>query len=366
MSTSKKISLSQVYIDEEIRNAILRVVDSGQYILGSECKAFEKELADYTGTQEAVLSSSWTAAVGLLLEAMGIKEGDEIMLPSLTAFPSVEPIIHVGATPVFIDLDEHFGIDANQLEKALTKKTVGILPVHLYGQPVNFEAIEAFAKKHGLWIIEDCAQSQGATYHGKRIGSLGYASAFSFYPSKNLTVLGDGGCICTNDSALAEKLRALRNHGRTGKHKYIHEWVGYNLRFNEMQAAAGRIGLRHLNELNKKRRAVAERYAQNLQGVVQTPQERANTEAVYHMYVVRCEKRDELAAHLNSKGIETGIHYPVACHQQPAITDMFSDLPKLPNTEKWVNDILSLPMHGQLSMEDVDYVCDTVCAFYGK
>ncbi len=364
MSAQKKIALSQVFIDDEIRQAVMKVVDSGQYILGPECRAFEEELAAYTGTQHAVLSSNWTSAMQLLLEAMGVKEGDEVMLPSQTAFPSVEPIIHIGAKPVFIDIDDTYGIDASKLQAALTPRTVGILPVHLYGTPVDLDAILAFAKANNLWVIEDCAQSQGASYHGKRIGSFGLAAAFSFYPSKNLTVLGDGGCICTNDGALADKIRALRNHGRVGKAKYTHDLVGYNMRFNEIQAAAGRIGLRHLNQLNAHRRGVAAHYNRRLGNLVITPKERANGEAVYHMYVIRTKNRDALAAYLAEKGIETGIHYPTAVHQQPSITALYNDLPTLENTENWIRDILSLPVHGQLSAEDVDYVCDAIEAFF--
>lgn len=368
-SNTRRIPLSQVYIDDEIRQAVNEAMESGQYILGPRCRAFEEELAAYTGTRHAVLSSNWTSAVSLLLEAMDVKAGDEVLLPSHTAFPSVEPIVHIGAKPVFIDVDETYGIDATLLEKCLTPRTVGILPVHLYGTPVDLDAILAFANKHGLWVIEDCAQAQGATYHGKRIGSFGVASAFSFYPSKNLTVLGDGGCICTDDDALAEKIRALRNHGRVGKNKYLHDLVGYNMRFNEIQAAAGRVGLRHLDELNAKRRDVAEHYNRRLGSLVKTPEKREHGDSVYHMYVIRTEQRDALAAFLAERGIETGIHYPAACHQQPAIKALFDDkypgaLPVLPNTEKWVNDILSLPVHGQLSVADVDYVCDAVDAFF--
>lgn len=366
----KKIALSQVYIDDEIRAAVNAAMESGQYILGPQCRAFEEELAAYTGTKHAVLSSNWTSAVSLLLEAMGVREGDEVMLPSQTAFPSVEPIVHIGAKPVFIDIDDTYGLDVTRLQAALTPRTVGILPVHLYGTPVDLDAVLAFAEANKLWVIEDCAQAQGATYRGRRIGSFGKASAFSFYPSKNLTVLGDGGCICTNDDQLAETIRALRNHGRVGKNKYLHHLVGYNMRFNEIQAAAGRIGLRQLNTLNAHRRGVAAQYNRRLGSLVVTPKERPHGEAVYHMYVIRTPKRDALAAYLAERGIETGIHYPTACHQQPAITDLFAQqylgtaLPVLENTEAWIHDILSLPIHGQLSAADVDMVCDAIEAFF--
>lgn len=368
-TNTRRVPLSRVYIDDEMRQAVMRAMESGQYILGPECRAFEEELAAYTGTKHAVLSSNWTSAVSLLLEAMGVKEGDEVLLPSHTAFPSVEPIVHIGAKPVFVDVDEMYGIDAARLQQALTPRTVGILPVHLYGNPVDLDTILAFAKANKLWVVEDCAQAQGASYHGKRIGSFGNAAAFSFYPSKNLTVLGDGGCICTNDDALADTIRALRNHGRVGKNKYLHDLVGYNMRFNEIQAAAGRIGLRHLDQLNTRRREVAAHYNRRLGSLVKTPGEREHGAAVYHMYVISTPRRDALATFLAERGIETGIHYPAACHQQPAITSLFGQLykgklPALPHTEKAVNEILSLPVYGQLSVEDVDYVCDAIAEFF--
>ena len=225
----RKIPLSRVFINEEVRNAALRVLNSGSYILAKECEAFEQELADYVGTKHAVLCSSWTAGGFLLHRAMGLKAGDEILVPSHTAFPTIEPMIHFGAKPIFIDIDETYFIDVNFLEASITSRIVGILPVHLYGHPANLDRVLEIARKHGLWVIEDCAQAHGARFKDKRVGSLGVAGAFSFFPSKNLTVMGDGGCITTNDTALANDLRMLRNHGR--KSKYIHEMVGYNLRF---------------------------------------------------------------------------------------------------------------------------------------
>ncbi len=358
----RKIPLSRVFINEEVRNAALRVLNSGSYILAKECEAFEQELADYVGTKHAVLCSSWTAGGFLLHRAMGLKAGDEILVPSHTAFPTIEPMIHFGAKPIFIDIDETYCIDVNFLEASITSRTVGILPVHLYGHPANLDRVLEIARKHGLWVIEDCAQAHGARFKDKRVGSLGVAGAFSFFPSKNLTVMGDGGCITTNDTALANDLRMLRNHGR--KSKYIHEMVGYNLRFNEIQAAIGRVELRNIDNLNEHRRRVAARYAERLCGIVKTPPEKKWAYAVYHMYVIQTERRDELVRHLQSKGIGTGIHYPVANHQQPAITKIYGDLPRLPNTEAAVKEILSLPIYGELPLEDVDYVSDAIVEFF--
>ena len=298
----------------------------------------------------------------LVHEAMELKAGDEILVPSHTAFPSIEPMIHRGGKPVFIDIDDTYCLDPEQLEAAITPRTVGILPVHLYGHPANLDRIFEIAKRHGLWVIEDCAQAQGAKFRGKTVGSMGLAGAFSFFPSKNLTVLGDGGCICTNDAALAEKVRMLRNHGR--KDKFTHEFAGYNARFNEVQAAVGRVGLRALDELNAHRRAVATRYNERLAGYVKTPPVRDFAEHVYHMYVIRTERRDELQRFLAGAGIGTGIHYPVANHQQPAITSLYNDLPKLPRTEAAVGNILSLPIYGELHLDDVDHVCEKIAEFF--
>ena len=360
----KKIPLSRVFINEEVREAALRALSSGSYILGKECEAFEADLAEYIGTKHAVLCSSWTAGGFLLHTAMGLKPGDEILVPSHTAFPTIEPMIHFGARPVFIDIDETYCLDTDLLEASMTRRTVGLLPVHIYGHPANLDDVLAVARRQDLWVIEDCAQAHGARFKDKRVGAAGVAGMFSFYPSKNLTVMGDGGCITTNDTALADELRMLRDHGR--KSKYVHEVVGYNLRFNEIQAAIGRVELRNLDKLNEHRRRVAARYAEGLSDVVETPPEKEWAHAVYHMYVIRTDRRDELARHLQSKGIGTGIHYPMANHQQPAITKLYSDLPKLPRTETIVNEILSLPIYGELPMEDVDYVCDAILEFFGK
>jgi dTDP-4-amino-4,6-dideoxygalactose transaminase len=364
MTETKKIPLSKVFVDDEVREAGLRAMNSGWYILAKECEAFEAELAAYVGTKEAVLCSNWTTGALMLHHAMGVCPGDEILVPSHTAFPSIEPMIHRGARPVFIDIDETYCIDVDQLEAAMSARTVGILPVHLYGHPANMDGIFLAAKKHGLWVVEDCAQAFGAQYRGQTVGSIAVSGAFSFFPSKNLTVMGDGGCITTNDLALAKKLRMLRDHGRSSK--YVHEFVGYNFRFNELQAAIGRAELRNVDRLNEHRREVAARYNERLASVVKTPTERPWARHVYHMYVITTDRRDALAEFLKGKGIGTGIHYPIANHQQPAMRKMFSDLPRLPNTEEAVTRILSLPIYGDLPMEDVDYVCDAVLQFFEK
>ena len=359
----KKIPLSHVTITDELRQAVLKAVDSGRYILADQCQAFEKELAAYVGMKHCILSTSWTTAVYLLHGAMGLKPGDEVIVPSHTAFPSVEPMIHHGAKPIFVDIDDTYCADPAAIEAAITPRTVGILPVHLYGHPCDMDAIMAIAKKRGLWVLEDCAQAHGAKYKGKMVGSIGDASAFSFYPSKNLTVLGDGGCVMTNDDKVADHVRMMRDHGR--KSKFTHEFPGWNLRFNEIQAAAGRVMLKSLDKANAHRREVAKLYSQRLSNVVKVPPVRDWAEPVFHMYVIQHPKRDALAKYLQENGVGTGIHYPVANHQQPAMTSMYKDLPKLPRTEAAVNTILSLPIYGELPLEDTAYVADKIAAFPG-
>ena len=360
----QKIPLSKCFVDPEVEEAALRALRSGQYILGKECHAFEAELAAHTGTKHAILGSSWTMIVYLLHLAQGLKPGDEVIVPSHTAFPTMEPLIHCGARPVFIDIDDTYCLDVDQIESLITPRTVGIIPVHLYGHPADLGRVFAIAAKHKLWVLEDCAQAQGAKYNGKIVGSLGHFGAFSFFPSKNLTVLGDGGCLVTNDDALAEKVRMLRNHGR--KNKYHHEFAGFNVRFNEIQGAIGRVMLKHLDRFNDHRRAIAARYNERLKGIAVAPPEKPWARAVYHMYVVRVERRDELQKFLKERGIETGIHYPVPNHQQPAVTNKFANVPRLPKTEQAVKEILSLPVHGEMPLSDVDRVCGAIEQFYAK
>src|SRR5438552_2914817 len=361
-----RIPLSRVYHSETIDRRILEVVKGGNFILGPESKAFEQELAAYFGVKHVVLSSSWTAAVHLLHLAQGLKSGDEILVPSLTAFPSIEPMIHAGAKPVFCDIDDTYTIDPEDARKRITNRTVGILPVHLYGRPANIDALKKLAAEHKLWIIEDCAQSHGAKWKGKRAGGFTEHAAFSFYPSKNLTVYGDGGAIATNSDAIAQHVKMLRNHGR--KDKYLHEKVGFNLRFNEIQAAVGREQLKVLDELNAGRRRAAAWYRRELAGVkglTLPPEDSSETETVYHMFVIRLEnndRRESLARHLKEQGIETGVHYPVPNHQQPAIEEVFGKQPPLARTEDYVKRILSLPMFPSITEEEVRTVAAAIRA----
>ena len=364
---ASKIPLSRVYQSETIDRRIIEVVRTGNYILGPECKAFASELAAYMGVKHIVLSNSWTAAVHLLHLAQNLNAGDEILVPSLTAFPSIEPIIHVGAKPIFCDVDDTYTIDPEDAKKKITKRTVGILPVHLYGRPANMDAMMKLAADHGLWIIEDCAQCHGAKWKGKKAGGIARMAAFSFYPSKNLTVYGDGGAVATDDPKIVETIQMLQNHGRREGCKYFHEEVGYNLRFNEIQAAIGREQLKMLDELNVGRRRAADWYRRELagvRGITMPPADKGDeTYSVYHMFVTRLdshEKREGLAKCLKEQGIQTGVHYPVPNHQQPAITKRYNDIPRLPKTEDYCKRILSLPMFPALTEQEVVTVANAI------
>jgi dTDP-4-amino-4,6-dideoxygalactose transaminase len=305
-----------------MKQAILDVVDSGRFILGPEVKAFEKEFAAYIGTAHAIAVSQGTAAIQLAVQAIGVVAGDEVLVPSMTAFPTIEGVFHAGATPVFVDSDASGCMDPADARRRVTGKTVGIVPVHLYGGAADLDGLHALAHDRGLWIIEDCCQAHGALHGSRKVGSIGRAGCFSFYPSKNLTVFGDGGMVTTDDPRIADRVRLLRDHGRSDK--YTHVEIGYNLRFNDMQAAVGRRQLSLLEDFIAKRRAVASRYDAAFSEIagLAIPSERPGTRMVYHLYPLRCRDaaaRDALREHLKARGIETGIHYPIANHLQPAM-----------------------------------------------
>jgi dTDP-3-amino-3,4,6-trideoxy-alpha-D-glucose transaminase len=336
-------------------------VESRQYILGPECRAFETEFAAYTGTRHAVLTSSATAALWLALRSLGVKAGDEVLVPSLTAFPTIEAICFSGATPVFADVSESCTLDVDDAAARATARTVGVVPVHLYGQPADLDALRRLGGALGLWVLEDCAQAHGATWGGPRVGTFGRAGVFSFYPSKNLPVMGDGGVLVTDDDEVAAGCRRLRDHGRVSRD--LHAEVGFNLRFNDIQAAAGRVLLGRLDRMNDRRRTLAARYRSGLAGLpLGLPVEPPGARHVYHLFVVRTERRDELGRFLAARGIATGVHYPVPGHRQPAV----AHLPpiSLPRTERLVREILSLPLSAGHTDAEIDEVIAAVRAFF--
>lgn len=357
------VPLSRPPVDDEIKQAVLAAIDGRQYILGPQCRELEAELARHTGTRHAVLTSSATAALWMSLRAFGIRAGDEVLVPSHTAFPTIEAVCFAGATPVFVDVDDWYTLDPKDAEAKVTPRTVGILPVHLYGQPADLPAIQDLASRHGLWALEDCAQAHGAAWSGRMVGSFGRAAVLSFYPSKNLPAMGDGGAVLTDDDEVAARCRRLRDHGRLNKD--VHAEVGFNLRFNELQAAALRVLLRRLDAMNDRRRALAARYAQALAGLpLGLPVEREHARHVYHLYVIRTAERDRLAAFLKARGVQTGVHYPVPTHRQPAVAAL--NPPPLERTERLVREILTLPMSASHTEAEIDEVAVAVRAFFGR
>ena len=357
------IPLSRPPVDDEVKAAVIAAVESGQYILGPQCKEFEKEFAAYNGAKHAVLTTSATSALWMVIKAFGAKAGDEILVPAHTAFPTVEAICFAGVTPVFVDIDDTYTVDVKDAAAKVTPRTVGFIPVHLYGHPANLPAVQELCAKHKLWLLEDCAQAHGSTWQGKKVGSFGRAGAFSFYPSKNLTVMGDGGLLVTDDDEVAARCRRLRDHGR--QNKDIHVEIGFNLRFNDIQAAVGRVLLRRLDTMNDHRRKLAARYTAGLAGLPMVlPAETRGARHVYHLYVVRTPQRDQLAAFLKDKGVATGIHYPVACHRQPAVEHLKS--PPLEHTERIVKEILTLPISAGHTEAEIDEVVAGIKAFFRK
>jgi dTDP-4-amino-4,6-dideoxygalactose transaminase len=299
----------------------------------------------------------------MTFRALGVKSGDEVLVPAHTAFPTVEAVCFAGATPVFVDVDEAGTVDAADAAQRVSPRTVGFVPVHLYGHPADLDAVRGLCRERSLWLVEDCAQAHGAAWRGQKVGSFGRAGVFSFYPSKNLTVMGDGGILVTDDDDVAGRCRRLRDHGRLNKD--VHAEVGFNLRFNDIQAAVGRVLLGRLDAMNDRRRALAARYASGLARLpLGLPREAPGARHVYHLYVVRTERRDPLAAFLKARGIATGIHYPVPCHRQPAVEHLAP--PPLPRTERLVQEILSLPLSAGHTDAEVDEVIQAVRAFFGR
>jgi dTDP-4-amino-4,6-dideoxygalactose transaminase len=337
----KAINLSQ---REELVEAFTRVLDSGWYVLGQEVARFEEEYADHCNARHCVGVANGLDALVLVLRAWGIGPGDEVIVPSNTYIATWLAVSHVGATPVPVEPDERtYNLDASRIEAAITPRTRAVVPVHLYGQPADMDAVLAVAKKHGLKVMEDGAQSHAARYKGKRLGAHGDAVAWSFYPGKNLGALGDGGAVTTNDEALANKLRVLRNYG--SQVKYHNEVIGYNSRLDELHAALLRVKLPQIERQNQHRAAIAQRYLAAFAGLgLVLPQVPAFADPVWHLFVVRHPQRDAIAKKLGESGVGTMIHYPVAPHLQPAYASLGLKAGDLPVSEKLHAEVLSLPI----------------------
>jgi len=343
-------------INRELKEATNRVIDSNWYILGKEVENFESEFANYLGAKYCIGVGNGLEALHIILRAYGIGKGDEVIIPSNTYIATALAVSYAGATPIFVEPDEQtYNINPDLIEEKITKKTKAIMPVHLYGQVCDMDPINEIAKKYNLKVIEDAAQAHGATYKGRKCGTLGDASGFSFYPTKNLGALGDAGAITTNDKELAEKVRALGNYG-SEKH-YYNKYMGFNSRLDEMQAAILRVKLRYLEEFNKERKMIARLYLSNLQDTdLILPYVPEWAEPVWHQFVIKTKKRDELQEYLKSKGIGTLIHYPLPVHLQEAYKHLGYKKGDFPIAEKMANEVLSLPMWVGLKKEEIEFI----------
>jgi len=357
------IPLVKVYMDDDIKNAVLEVLDSGWYILHEKVHEFEEKFAKFCGVKNAVCVAFGTAAIFLSMLALDIKSGDEVIIPSFSFVATATPIMEVGAKPVFVDIDARtYTVDPEKVRAAVTMRTRAIMPVHLYGHPANMDPILEIAKEKDLYVIEDACQAHGAEYKKRRVGGIGHVGCFSFYPSKNMTVCGDGGAVVTNDDDVAERVRKLRDHGRVDK--YVFDLKGYNLRFNEIQAAIGIKQLEKLPKWNEARRQISKMYTHALKDLVITPIEESWAKHVYHLYVIRTKKREKLKEFLGRQGVSTLVHYPVPIHEQPAITSILGAQAKLKNTEMFAKEVLSIPVHPALTKREVKYVSDKIREFF--
>ena len=356
------IPIARPHIDDDERAAVLAVLESGQLAQGAQVRAFEEEFAAMCGVREAVAVSSGTTALLASLLAHGVGPGDEVVTTPFTFIATANAILFTGARPVFVDVrEDDFGIDPLLIESKVTAKTRAIIPVHLYGQPCDIEAVTATAQRHGLAVIEDACQAHGASAGGRMAGSFG-TGCFSFYPTKNMTT-GEGGMITTNDSAVAEKARRIINHGQASR--YVSDALGLNFRMTDIAAALGRKQLAKLAERNERRRANARYLSERLKGVVM-PVELAGRRHVYHQYTVRvpsldstASRRDALAAALLQAGVQTAVYYPLPLHQQPLYQNLgYRDA--LPTAERLSREVLSLPVHPALSQEELDTIVRAV------
>ncbi len=348
--------------EEEYRAAYERAFTSGWYILGPELEAFEKAFAEYVGCKYCVGLNSGTDALILAVRALGIGEGDEVIVPAGTYIASVLGVTENGATPVFVDSNDYLLMDASAIEQYITPRTKAILPVHLYGQSCDMTTIRDVANRHNLAIIEDCAQCHGSTWKGRKAGSLSTISCFSFYPTKPLGAFGDAGCVCTDDMELANRLRMLRNYG--SKIKYHNETIGINSRLDEVQAAVLSVGLKHLREMNEARIALAERYLKGITNPkIKLPQTHPDATHVYHLFPVLTEERDALRKFLEEKGIKTQVHYPIPPFLAECYADQGHTADEFPKAFYIAEHEVSLPIYSAMPVEEADYVIEMINQF---
>jgi len=347
-------------IREEVDKAILNVVEEQRFIGGPHVEAFENEFAAITGSDYAVAVSSGTSALSLALEAAGIGDHDHVVVPSITFAATAEAVCHVGATPVFADVDRWTGLLTTEtLAGAITSQTRAILPVHLHGNPCDMRAISRLARERNLSVIEDAAQAHLARYAGQPVGALSDATAYSFYPGKNLGAFGDAGAVTTNATSTADMVRKLRNHGR--RDKYTHDIVGYNHRQDEIQAAVLRVKLKHLPAWTTKRRAIAQRYTDAFSAAdIPTQTVLDEGHAVYHIFAIFVQDRSDVALQLRHSGIATGVHYPVPLHRQPAFSRFSDSRMELIASDQFADSTLSLPIFPEMTDDQVQHVIETV------
>lgn len=350
-------------LDKELRDAFERVYTRSWYIEGEEDKAFEKAFAEYCGVKYAVGSGNGLDALMLALKALGIKDGDEVIVPSNTYIATALAVTYVGATPVLVEPDiKTFNINPALIEEKITSKTKAIMPVHLYGQACDMDPIMEIAKKHDLFVVEDCAQAHGATYKGRKVGTFGDAAGFSFYPGKNLGALGDAGATITNNEALADMVRALGNYG--SDYKYHHIYKGNNSRLDELQAAFLSAKLPVLDKVNEDRRRIANAYSAGIKNAkVILPYVKEECVPVWHIYAVRCDARDELEKYLKDLGIGTNKHYPIPMHLQECYKDLGLKEGDLPIAEEISRTELSLPLYYGMTDEQIQFVIDSINNF---
>jgi dTDP-4-amino-4,6-dideoxygalactose transaminase len=350
-------------IRPQIDEAIQRVLQSAHFILGEEARRFEEAFAKYVHAADCVGVASGTAALQLSLLACGVGPGDEVITTSHTFVATVEAIWHVGARPILVDIDPlAYTLDPSRVEAVITPRTRAILPVHLYGQAADLTPLLDIAQRRGLWLIEDAAQAHGAEYNGKRCGSIGHLACFSFYPGKNLGAYGDAGAVTGNDLSLLNKVRKLRDHGRTSK--YEHDELGYGERLDSMQAAILGAKMPFLESWTEARREAASGYRQLLgQTHLTLPYESPNRRHVYHLYVARTPYRDALLGHLQQNGIQAGVHYPIPVHLQPVYRKLGYPEMSLPETEKAAREVLSLPLYPELGAEQMEWVAQSLQEF---
>lgn len=349
-------------IKPEIDSAIEKVIRETAFISGSFAATFEKQFAAFNGVKHCMACANGTDSLEILLKAMGVGPGDEVIVPAISWISTSEAVTAIGATPVFVDVDEQLLIDLNLVESKINARTRAIIPVHLYGNPVDMDRLMAIANKHGLKVMEDCAQSHGAQVRGKLVGSFGHCASYSFYPGKNLGAYGDAGAMTTNDDKIAEIARAISNHGQQGKHNHIME--GRNSRLDGLQAAILSAKLPHLDAWTESRIANAKRYDALFAGVdVQLPGVGDYARHVFHLYVIRVKRRNELMEFLKSRGIETSVHYPVPLPLMPCYARFGHTADDFPVASRISSEILSLPMYPELSEEQAKYVVSMVEEF---